>query len=37
MTRPELGMYQIAEDGRTVDARNLTSYSEKDLLEWSTW
>ena len=30
-------MYQIAEDGRTVDARNLTTYSEKDLLEWPTW
>lgn len=37
VTRPERGMYQIAENGRTVDARNLTTYSEKDLLEWPTW
>ncbi|AWG03430.1 hypothetical protein DC090_02660 [Trueperella pyogenes] len=36
VTRPERGMYQIAEGERTVDARNLTSYSEKDLLEWPT-
>ncbi len=37
VARPERGMYQIAENGRSVDARNLTSYSEKDLLEWPTW
>ncbi|MGV3103815.1 restriction endonuclease [Rothia sp. 32237D007AR] len=35
--RPERGMYQIAENGLLVDARNLTSYSEKDLLEWPMW
>ncbi|AZA10795.1 restriction endonuclease [Corynebacterium gerontici] len=37
VSKPERGLYQIAQDGRTVDARNLTSYSEKDLLEWPRW
>lgn len=37
VSRPERGMYQITENGRIVDGRNLTSYSEKDMLEWSSW
>lgn len=37
VSKPERGLYQIAQDGRTVDVRNLTSYSEKDLLEWPRW
>ena len=37
VTRPERGVYQITDDGRTVDARNLESYTEKDMLEWQTW
>lgn len=37
LTRPERGMYQITDSGRVVDARNLSYYSEKDLLEWPEW
>lgn len=31
------GWYRITEDGRAVAARELTEYSEQDLLEWPTW
>lgn len=35
--RPERGMYEITSDGQAVAARNLSVYSEKDLLEWPLW
>lgn len=31
------GYYRILEDGVTVDKRNLSSYSEKEMLEWPVW
>lgn len=37
VNRPERGTYQITELGLQVDSRNLTSYSERDLLEWPLW
>lgn len=37
LERPSRGNYAITADGRTVDARSLTSYSEQDMLEWPTW
>ena len=33
LDRPARGNYRITDDGRTVDARSLTSYSEQDMLE----
>ncbi|MCU9995653.1 restriction endonuclease [Mobiluncus mulieris] len=35
--RVSRGRYRITADGHTVDARNLDSYSENDLMEWDTW
>lgn len=35
--RPRRGHYQITADGRAVAGRNLTEYSEKDMLEWPAW
>ena len=37
VTRPKRGWYEITADGRQVDQRNLTTYSEKDMLEWPMW
>lgn len=37
LRRPKRGMYEITANGQSVVARNLTSYSEKDLLEWPSW
>ena len=37
VTRPKRGVYRITDDGRAVDARNLESYTEKDMLEWEAW
>lgn len=37
LERPKRGMYRITEDGLAVDARGLTAYSEKDMLEWQRW
>lgn len=37
LERPKRGHYKITENGRAVDRRNLTSYSEKDMLEWPIW
>lgn len=37
VSRPERAMYRITENGLIVNARNLKSYSEKDLSEWPTW
>lgn len=37
LERPRRGHYRITEDGRTVDRRKLSSYSEKDMLEWPVW
>lgn len=34
LERPVRGNYRITDDGRSVDARSLTSYSEQDMLEW---
>lgn len=35
--RPKRGRYKITENGKVVDRRSLREYSEKDMLEWSTW
>lgn len=35
--RPKRGRYKITENGKGVDRRSLREYSEKDMLEWSTW
>lgn len=37
LERPKRGYYRITDNGRTVDARSLVEYSEKDMLEWSMW
>ncbi|WP_237200832.1 restriction endonuclease [Rothia nasimurium] len=37
VSRPERAMYRITENGLEVNARDLKSYSEKDLLEWPQW
>lgn len=37
LDRPSRGNYRITADGRSVDARSLTSYSEQDMLEWRAW
>ena len=37
LERPKRAVYRITEDGLTVAARNLSSYSEKDLCEWPAW
>lgn len=37
LERPVRGNYRITDDGRSVDARSLTSYSEQDMLEWPIW
>lgn len=35
--RVRRGFYQITDLGRIVDARNLETYTEKDMLEWPMW
>ncbi|MBV7412164.1 winged helix-turn-helix domain-containing protein [Dermabacteraceae bacterium TAE3-ERU27] len=35
--RPKRGWYEITADGRALDARGLSSYSEKEMLEWPAW
>lgn len=37
LERPKRGHYRITDNGRTVDARSLAEYSEKDMLEWPVW
>lgn len=37
IARPERGHYQITDDGRAVDRRNLDSYTEQDMMEWPLW
>ena len=37
VSKPKRGVYQITDDGLAVDARGLTSYTQKDLLEWPAW
>lgn len=37
LVRPQRGVYQITDDGRAVDARQLQSYSERELAEWPKW
>ena len=37
LRRPQRGHYEITEDGREVDQRRLSSYTEKDMLEWPVW
>ena len=37
IARPERGHYQITDDGRVVDRRNLDSYTEQDMMEWPLW
>lgn len=35
--RPKRGQYVISDNGRQVDSRNLTEYTEQDMLEWPKW
>lgn len=37
LERPKRGHYKITENGRAVDQRGLTEYSEKDMYEWPIW
>lgn len=37
LARPQYGRYRITEQGRQVNARGLTEYSEQDQQEWATW
>ena len=37
LERPRRGHYRITDDGKEVDQRSLSEYSEKDMLEWRVW
>lgn len=37
LERVRRGWYRITDDGRAVDRRDLTVYSEDDMREWPTW
>lgn len=37
LARERRGWYRITSDGRAVDSRNLTEYSEAELQEWPAW
>ncbi|MBC9954411.1 restriction endonuclease [Leucobacter sp. cx-42] len=37
LERPRRGWYQITDNGRAVESRNLSAYSEQDMLEWPIW
>lgn len=37
LERPRRGHYRITDDGRVVDQRSLSEYSEKNMLEWPEW
>lgn len=37
LERPRRGHYRISDDGKVVDQRSLSEYSEKDMLEWPVW
>ncbi|MDO5722130.1 MAG: restriction endonuclease [Actinomycetaceae bacterium] len=37
LERPKRAVYRITENGRIVDQRNLSEYSDKDMNEWQTW
>lgn len=37
LERPRRGHYRITENGRIVEKRSLSKYSEKDMLEWPVW
>lgn len=37
LARPKRGYYHITENGLAVDARNLSSYGEKEMREWPAW
>ncbi|MGL5406286.1 MAG: restriction endonuclease [Propionibacteriaceae bacterium] len=37
LERPQRGHYRITANGRTVDQRGLSAYSEQDMLEWPAW
>lgn len=37
LERPQRGYYRITEDGQSVNRRNLSIYSEEDMLEWPKW
>ncbi len=37
VTRPKRGHYMITDNGRLVAQRGLTTYSERDMLEWPAW
>ncbi len=35
--RVKRGWYQITDDGRIVDSRNLSSYNKSEMMEWPQW
>lgn len=37
LERPRRGRYLITDNGRSVDKKNLSEYTEKDMLEWPEW
>lgn len=37
VAKPERGVYAITDNGRAVDARNLTFYTDSDMEEWPAW
>lgn len=37
LERPNRGYYRITDDGKTVDARGLKKYTEKEMYEWEAF
>lgn len=35
--RVRRGWYEITDDGRTVEQRNLGAYTDQDMMEWQSW
>ncbi|APT88016.1 hypothetical protein CFRA_00475 [Corynebacterium frankenforstense DSM 45800] len=37
VSKPSRGVYLVTDDGREVAGRGLTTYTEKDMVEWPKW
>lgn len=37
LERPQRGYYRITDNGRSVDQRSLSVYTDTDMLEWPEW
>ncbi|KAB3522777.1 restriction endonuclease [Corynebacterium zhongnanshanii] len=37
LERPQRAHYRITDNGKVVDQRSLSEYSERDMLEWPVW